>query len=51
MADLILKVTSEEVRNKAQEISTQRELFRRLYAGDAESGNESRIKLGSRFRK
>ena len=25
MADLILKVTSEEVRNKAQEISTQRE--------------------------
>ena len=27
MADLILKVTSEEVRNKAQEISTQRELL------------------------
>ena len=27
MADLILKVTSEEVRNKAQEISTQKELL------------------------
>lgn len=27
MADLILKVTSEEVSNKAQEISTQRELL------------------------
>ena len=48
MADLILKVTSEEVRNKAQ--YTKR-VIRRLYAGDAESGNESRIKLGSRFRK